>query len=243
MTFDFNTIIGVSGTLFGLFGIIISIYSIVKNKKTKNLAANTESTVLISETLSKYENLKISYNNENIESLISSIVRIKNIGSDIVEPTDIAPSSPIIIRTTQKFLFNDASQFEINVSNNKNTAKLSRISETELKLNFDFLNPKDEISVTLLHTGDISVYGDLKTNPIKIYTQKNYENHEVNIQDDYSTIFRSKKRFTFSLLLSMSSMILCNFLFLGYSFRLGELVLPILFICFTTLVIFFTSVK
>lgn len=243
MKADFNSIIGILGTIFGLFGIIISIYSIVKSKKTKKLAANTESTVLISETLNKYENLKISYNNENIESLISSIVRIKNIGSDIVEPTDVAPSSPIIIKTTQKFLFKDASKYEINVSNSKNTAKLSHISETELILNFDFLNPKDEILITLLHTGDISVHGDLKSNPIKNYTKKNYEGHEVNNQDDYPTLFRSKKSFTFSLLLAMSSMILCNFILMGYSFRFSELALPILFICFTTLVIFFTSLK
>lgn len=170
--------INIIGIISTLFGIIVSIYCSIKTKKTKKLAANSESTILISETIGKYENLKISCNNEDIKSLTSTVVRIKNIGSDIVEPSDLAPSSPIIIKTTQKFLLNDVSQYKIMASNSKNVVKLTKIDDSSLQISFDFLNPKDEICVTILHTGDISVNGGLKTSPIRNYTRKKYENNE-----------------------------------------------------------------
>ena len=184
MNFDFNTAIAILGTVFGLFGIIISIYAYRKSKKTKKLTVNSESTILISEKLSQYENLKISYNSEDISSLTSTIVKIKNIGTDIVEPSDLIPSSPIIVNTTQKFLLNDSSQYEIYTSNNKNKVSLVKINESSLQLMFEFLNPKDEITISLLHTGSITVSGDLKTNPIKNYTSKKYENNGIKYNND-----------------------------------------------------------
>lgn len=169
MKFDLN----IFSILIGLIGIVLSIYTFIKSKKIKKLAVDSDSTILISESLNTYENLKISYNNEDIKSLTSSIIKIKNIGTDIVISSDIAPSTPIVIKTTEKFLLNDISQYEINVSNNKSTVKLSKLNENSLQVLFDFLNPKDEISITILHTGDIYVEGDLMTTTITNHTRKN----------------------------------------------------------------------
>ena len=192
MTIDVNMMntIGIAGTVFGLFGIIISIYFYKKQKKVKRLSVKSESTILISETLNKYKNLKISYNNQNITSLTSTIIKITNIGTDIVEPTDLAPSSPLIIKTTDKFLLDDITQYKITTSNSKNLASLSKISDTSLQISFDFLNPKEYIIITLLHTGDISVDGDLKTNSIKNYIKLKDEQESIAFDDEvYKSTF------------------------------------------------------
>lgn len=223
MTFDFNTIIGISGTILGLFGIIISIYSYRKSKKTKRLAVNSESNILISETLSQYESLKVSYNDENIKSLTSTIVRIKNIGSDIIEPSDIVPSSPIIIKTTQKFLFNDISQYKIVSSNSKNIIKLIKINDSSLQVSFDFLNPKNEIYITILHTGDISVDGDLKTGSIKNYTAKKYYDVDTDHHYDEDTYSHISSFKIPTLVLSIFSMFIACFSLFTNSYSIERL--------------------
>lgn len=208
MKIDFSTLIGI---FLSIFGVVVSIFSYIKTKKTKKIAVNSESTILISETLSKYENLKILYNDENIKSLTSTIVRIKNIGSDIVEPDDLVPSCPLTINTTKKFLLEDTSQYKISTSNTKNIVKLTKIDSMSLQISFDFLNPKDEIQITLLHTGDISVDGDLKSNPIKNYTKKKYENNDTkyNLEDEIASIFPPYKFMALFLSL-MSLLLLCS---------------------------------
>lgn len=208
MTFDFNTIMGIVGAIFGLSGIIFSIYFYIKGKKKKKLAFYSESTILISEKLNEYENLKISYNDENISSLTSTIVRIKNIGTDIVEPSDLIPSSPLIITTTEKFLFNDTSQYKFFKTNKKNGVSLNKIDDNSIQVIFEFLNPKDEISITVLHTGDITMNGELKTNPVKNYTAKKYENYEIKYNHDDDTYIPSSSLLVKFISLIMSIMMI-----------------------------------
>lgn len=210
MTFDFNNIMGIIGAVFGFLGIIISVYFYIKGKKEKKLAFYSESTVLISERLNKYENLKISYNEENITSLTSTIIKIKNIGTDIIEPSDLIPSSPLIITTTEKFLFNDTSQYKIIKTNKKNSISLNRIDDSSIQVIFEFLNPKDEVTITVLHTGDITMEGELKTNPIKNYTAKKYENSEIkhSYDDDIRLFPFTKLFFTMMMFIVMFYVIL-----------------------------------
>lgn len=189
---DFDTMIGIIGAIVGLFGIVLSIYFYFKSKKTKKLIINSESTVLISENLSKYENLKISYNDENINSLTSTVIKIKNIGTDYIVPEDLAPSSPITIITTKKFLLNDVSQYDISKSNPKSIIGLSKIDDSTIKVVFDFLSSKDYIIIKLLHTGEISVDWALKNNPNKKYKQKNFENNTISNEEATELITSSK---------------------------------------------------
>lgn len=169
---DIGSVLGVVGIVVGL----VSSYVFYKmGKKKRKLVYNLETTVLISEKLSKYEKLKISYNGENIKRLDSANIKIKNIGNTMIEPKDLVPTKPITIETSEKFLIQDVSNYTVNCSNPKNRVSLSRIDDSHLEVVFDFLNPKDEISITILHTGEISVTGDLKQGEVKNYSNKKYE--------------------------------------------------------------------
>lgn len=186
---EWNNLIGIAGIVIG---VVCSYFFYRKGKKKKKIIYSLETTILISENLGTYENLKILYNDENINSLNSTIIKIKNIGNDIIEPDNFVPSMPIIIETTDSFLLKDVSKFRVYCSNSKNRVYLEIIDELHLKVNFDFLNPKDEIHITILHSGDISVSGELKQGDVKNYSNKKYEKEDVSEHDYSSTNYESK---------------------------------------------------
>lgn len=185
MKIDLGIIIGVLGIIVGLGG---SFFFYRKNKKVKKLIYRAETTVLISEDLSSYENLKILYNNENIDTLNSTTIKIRNIGNDIIEPKDFVPSMPIIIKTSDHFLLQDFSKYKITCSDSKNRVNLEKIDESNFQVVFDYLNPKDEITIAILHTGDITITGDLKQkNSVKNYSNKKYGKEESDYIDNTQT--------------------------------------------------------
>lgn len=158
-------ILNSSNILTPLFTTLVSIvitllfhkYSTIAN--TKKLAVTYTSLFLIEETNNNYENLKIELNGEIIKSLKSSTIKFKNIGNKLITSSDFAPSSPLIIKSTQKILLNDVTKCNISTTNNENIASLIKIDDYCLQINFDFLKPKEEISLTLIHMGDISITG------------------------------------------------------------------------------------
>lgn len=164
-----NTILSISGIFLTIFFGILSYILYRKGIKKKKLFFDVKSINLISENLSNYNGLnglEISYNNEKIETLTSSIVTIINSGNDIIEVSDITPSEPILITASNKFLLNNSSEYAIFTTNNKATVSLKKINDAKLQLMFDFLRPKDIIKVTLLHTGNVIIKGDLKCGTI-----------------------------------------------------------------------------
>lgn len=165
-------VIGIASTIF--FGFIFSYIFYRKGLKKKCLICHRTSTALISENISKYKGLKILYNNNEIQTLTSTLINLKNAGNDIIDPKDITPSDPIMVKTSGHFLSSiDTTLSEVHVSNPKVKVGLEHIDSSNLKLNFDFLPPKCEISITLLHSGDIEITGDLK---IGIFS-KNIKNY------------------------------------------------------------------
>ncbi len=207
MKFDLGVIIGIVGILLGFLG---SLFFYLKGKKNKRLVYNTETTVLISESLSNYENLKILYNNEDIKTLNSTNIKIKNIGNDIIETSDFVPAEPIIIKTSDHFLLQDVSKYNINSSNSKNRVNLTYIDESHIQVSFDFLSPKDEIQITVLHTGQISMTGDLKQGSVKNYSSKKYEKENDNFEKDFDvfySVFGPKRIFSMLTILVLALLV------------------------------------
>lgn len=163
-------IIGIASTIF--FGFFFSYIFYRKGQKQKKLMCYRNSITLISESISKYKELKILYNDNEIQTITSTFINFKNVGNDIIEPNDIVPTDPIIISTSGNFLSSaENTLFEINVTHPKINANLISINTSNITLNFDFLPPKAEISITLLHSGDIAITGDLKMGSFKKNTK------------------------------------------------------------------------
>lgn len=110
----------------------------------------------------------MSYNPIDLKDLYFSIIIIKNIGNTIIDQNDIAPNAPISISTNGKFLLNNIDDAVNIISFNRarNIYPQLKIDETNecncILLNCDYLEKKEILGCILLHTGDISLRGNLK---------------------------------------------------------------------------------
>lgn len=189
MNIDWQTILSISGIILTIFFGILSYIFYRKGIKKKKLLITSNSTILISEDLSNYNGLQISYNNEDVKTLTSTTITIRNIGNDVIEKNDIIPSDPITFTTTNKFLSTNNEEYKVVSSNKKISASLLKNDESKLQLDFDFINPKNELSVTLLHNGDISINGDLKNGNIdKISNNDKYVPASKSIYSEHNDI-------------------------------------------------------
>lgn len=170
-----NFILNSSNILIVFLGMLVSVflsflfYQYGKIVNTKKIAFTCESFNLVTEY---NKNLKIVFNDKIVRTLTSSTITITNIGNKCITPADFAPSSPLMITSTQGFLFDEASQCNISAKNDMNIVSLIRIDDHCLLINFEFLNPKDKISLSLLHMGDISITGCIKDGFIKDKSNK-----------------------------------------------------------------------
>lgn len=168
-------IIGLIGTIF--FGYIFYL----KSTKEKILLCKFNSMTVISDYITKYKGLRVTYKKKKIKQLKVSTITIKNTGNDTIDENDIAPSCHITFATTKNFLLDDIEDSEIIASNKSISVKLHKISNNKIELNFDFLKPQDMITVSLLHNGKLSVFGDLKNGTIIINDNRLY-NRRLRIQ-------------------------------------------------------------
>lgn len=219
MNSNWQTILSISGIILTIFFGILSYVFYRKGIKKKKLLITSNSTVLVSEDLSNYNGLQISYNNEEVKTLTSTTITIRNIGNDVIESTDITPSDPIVILTSNKFLSINGEEYKVASSNKKVTTSLQKINDSKLQLSFDFLNPKNELSITLLHNGNIHVNGDLKNGNVdKVSNNDNYVPTSKNIYSSHNNDEEfSYSNFTdrmLSLLSTMSFSIIALFIML-----------------------------
>lgn len=187
MNIDWQSISSLSSVVLTIFFGILSYVFYRKGIKKKKILITSNSTVLVSEDLSNYTGLQISYNNEEVKTLTSTTITIRNIGNDVIENTDITPSDPIIISTSNKFLSTNGEEYKVVSSNKKVTTSLQKLDDSKLQLSFDFLNPKNELSITILHNGDIVVNGDLKNGNVdKVSNNDNYTPVSRNISSTHN---------------------------------------------------------
>lgn len=210
MNTNWQTILSISGIVLTIFFGVLSYVFYRKGIKKKKLLITSNSTILVSEDLSNYNGLQISYNNEEVKTLTSTSITIRNIGNDVIEISDITPSDPIVITTTNKFLSINGEEYKVTSSNKKITTSLQKIDDSKLQLSFDFLNPQNELSITLLHNGNIFVNGDLKNGDVnKVSNNDNYvpvhKNIYVNHNEDEEF---SYSKFTDRMLYLLSIMVL-----------------------------------
>ncbi len=166
--------------VFGILGIGATYLFYRKTIKIKKLLFSIDSSVLISNSLNKYTNLKITYGDQDIKSLCNSIIKIRNTGTDNIEPSDLYKDRPIIIEISEPLIFNN-DEYKIECSNKDSSVSLVSIDEKTLRVDFEILNPKDVITIEMLHNDDIFMDGKLKNGKIdNSYKKEEKINNTVN---------------------------------------------------------------
>lgn len=161
----FWCIIGILGGAVVSF--LISFLFYFKSLKRKRLTYDIKTFCIISNKVNMIENLEIKYNSDEINNLFSSEITIKNIGNSIIEKNDFAPSHPLSITTSEKFLINQKEQINL-LTLNKASNVYPTFNETSNRIYivFDYIVKNDMLTCSILHTGDIALEGILKDGKI-----------------------------------------------------------------------------
>lgn len=165
-----------SSALWGIIsligGIFISAFFYFLGIKRKSLIYDITTTTLVSENATQIEKLNITYDNESIENLYTSTIKIKNNSNSIIEPNDFAPSVPLSLMTNGKFLVSSDTGVKLFSENTGNNVyPLFEFDEKNICkkviIHFDYIAKKEIIYCTVFHTSSISLNGKLKDGNIK----------------------------------------------------------------------------
>lgn len=159
--------------IIGIIGSAITSFIFYqKGITTKKIIYTIKSKTLITSKQSNIKGLKILFQNNLIEDLTSTTISIKSVGKDNIEMSDLANSSPLCIKTTGKFLFED--NIDAALTYNSNLSNQIKLSITEdlstINLEYEYFKHNDLVTFNLLHTGDLTISGELKKGSI---TQEN----------------------------------------------------------------------
>lgn len=154
-----------------LFSLVISGFFFFVGKKRKRISQDIKTFSLISNKVSKIEGLEVKYHSKDIANLFSSIITIRNIGNSTIENFDFAPSSPLSISTTGEFLISKPKEKDLSSTNNPNNARLIyKLNDQNMcdyiTIAFDYISKKEQLTISIFHTGEISVGGVLKDGQI-----------------------------------------------------------------------------
>lgn len=140
---------------------VISFIFILLERQRKTLKYTITPTNLIAYSIANISGLSINMDGQPIKALTSTEISFQNAGNKNIEAGDFALSAPLKIVTSGKF-FDSANDLIVSSSNPVTTFSLANQSDHSLSLTFDYLLPKQTFSLTILHTGAISVVGTLK---------------------------------------------------------------------------------
>ena len=144
-----------------IIGIIGGLIITIVFSKRARLTRKMFTVNLISEQVSEINGLEIKYNSCPIKNLYSSTIQIKNTGNTTINNIDIPKKRPLSIHTDGIFII-DKLNIQLPSSNNENDIHIifdengDGQSSTAI-IDFEFISPRQLITITLLHTGNISL--------------------------------------------------------------------------------------
>lgn len=156
---DSSAFWGIAGIAVGF---LVSAFFFFRGKSKKILKYKVDSISLITESMADIPEIRITLAGQPVQSITSSTIEFTNIGNQNISSDDFANLAPLRISVKNKF-FSTSNGYQI-ISDSPSTAlALHGDSQNIISIEFDFLRPKQSFSITLLHEGNLSVDGELKT--------------------------------------------------------------------------------
>jgi hypothetical protein len=229
--------------IFGIVGVIGTIITIVGfiKRREKKPSWDIHNVLLIKSYKNKYSNLKISYKDNEVETLSVSNIVIWNAGSEPITKTDIETKNHL--RIIPK---GNVSILESNIIQEKNTSNCLGIDfntgKNQIEIYFDYLNKGDGGVIQIFHTGtnnkDLDVVGDLvgakiiQKNVLRKLSLKDYIQVGLVFALMNCTMFYliysiqiflgMSRNILLDLLVSLGLILLLLYFFFGKSYRLND---------------------
>jgi hypothetical protein len=140
------------GGIIGIFGIALTTFYFIKNRKIKKISFHFKSFMLIDDLTTKLEGFEAKYDGQDLPRLTASRLLFWNSGNATINSSEIAKKDPIRFNlpSSCKFL---KSEIKISSSNSNNLALFTRGDNNNiLYVTFDYLSPKEGCVIFLLHT-------------------------------------------------------------------------------------------
>jgi hypothetical protein len=165
---DWNIILGIVGVVLGIIGLIAGYIFYRRGLRTKEPCWSMKTETLIEGYSAKFQDLKILYQDKQIENLSVSRIAFWNRGRETIEFDDIPQKAPplIVARGEAEILdakviqqTNRSSDFSVHLSDNGKYAQIL----------FDYIDNEQGAVFQVIHTGtspidieDLQVWGDIK---------------------------------------------------------------------------------
>lgn len=166
-------VINTWGVVVGLIGIVLTVFFYFKSKSRKLLEYQINSTELITKDVANIPNLKVFVGGEPTSDLTSTTVEFTNMGNAPISYSDIASKAPIQITSSGQFFNASDIKSAHFKSDNEYLNQSVEAEDSKIKISFEYLKPKQFFSITVLHSGQISVSGDLITGTFRPHRLQN----------------------------------------------------------------------
>jgi len=159
---------GIAGIIGGF---IVSAFFFYVGKEKKSLVYQISTSNLITDEINSTPGLKISVGDEPAVNVISTTITFVNRGNRTITSSDFASLSPLQIISSEHFF--NAEHIDVGYIKTRNKAinpRIDVIEKNKIIIEFEYLKPKQEFEITVLHDGELSVGGDLKNGGIQNYS-------------------------------------------------------------------------
>lgn len=149
---------GIAGIVIGA---IIATFFFYIGKSKKIIEYQVISTNLITKDMTNIPGISIVLDGKPIEDLVSTTIKFINSGNQTIYPNNFATLEPLGATVSGQFL--NIHNYQA-ISDNPNSCPyVTFVNGNTVSIEFDFLKPKQSITVTLWHSGSITVLGELKS--------------------------------------------------------------------------------
>lgn len=166
----FNIFLSVGGFVVGIISLIAGVFFYIKGKNKKILEYQVYSKPLISVEHVKIPEVKLLFNEQTIYKLTLTRVKFTNLGNQTITFNDFATQAQLGIKVSRCFP-GSPPEFRIDTDNPNSGISIECIDSNFVRINFDFLKPKQVFKIAFLHDGDIDILGELKSGKIKSHRE------------------------------------------------------------------------
>jgi len=154
-----NVFWGVAGIVAG---VVVATFYFLIGKSNKLLEYEVISTNLITDNITNIPGISIMLDGKSIENLVSTTIKFINSGNQTIVSGDFAVLEPLSVTVTGQFL-STKHGYQVSCDNPNSFPFIKIVNNKTANIEFDFLKPKQSLTITIWHSGKLSVLGELKT--------------------------------------------------------------------------------
>lgn len=165
VTSEFLTLLG---TPISAIALILSIIFFLSGRKKRSLMYDIISTPLVTDEMTDIPGLEVLFEGQPMKNITSTTVEFLNTGNQLLEPSDFAVRQPLSLSVSGQFLLGQTG-VQAQADNPNSIPNIELIDDHTGSLTFDFLEHNKFFEITLLHTGELTVSGELKGGSVSSY--------------------------------------------------------------------------